>query len=94
MKSTGVVRKLDQLGRIVIPKEIRNSYDINEKDPLEIFVDGEHIILKKYSPNQACMVTGEVSPHNVVLANGKLVLSPTAIELLKSELGKQTTAIR
>ena len=45
MKSTGIVRKVDELGRIVIPMELRRTLEINEKDPVEIFVDGEEIIL-------------------------------------------------
>lgn len=48
MKSTGIVRKLDELGRVVIPKEIRNKLDIEEKDPIEIYIDGNSIILKKF----------------------------------------------
>jgi len=50
MKSTGIVRKIDDLGRMVIPKELRNTMDINVKDPMEIYVEGEKIILKKYEP--------------------------------------------
>lgn len=51
MKSTGIVRKLDELGRVVIPKEIRKTLRIKEGDPLEIFTDKEgEVILKKYSP--------------------------------------------
>jgi len=50
MKSTGVVRKVDELGRIVIPKELRKMMNINEKDPLEIYTEGDTIILKKYMP--------------------------------------------
>ena len=57
MKSTGIVRKVDELGRIVIPIELRRTLDIYEKDALEIFVDGEQIILKKYEP--ACIFCGE-----------------------------------
>lgn len=54
MKSTGIVRKVDELGRIVLPKELRVILNINEKDPLEIFVDEDNrIILKKYEP--ACI---------------------------------------
>ena len=53
LKSTGVVRKLDQLGRIVLPKELRTVLNLKEKDALEIYVDGEQIILKKYEP--ACV---------------------------------------
>lgn len=47
-KNTGIIRKVDELGRIVIPIEIRNSFKIYEKDSLEIYVDGDKIILKKY----------------------------------------------
>lgn len=51
MKATGIVRRIDDLGRIVIPKEIRRTLHIRESDPLEIFTDREgQIILKKYSP--------------------------------------------
>ena len=53
MKSTGIVRKVDELGRIVLPIALRRTLDINEKDPLEIFVDGGSIILKRYEP--ACI---------------------------------------
>ncbi len=50
MKSTGIVRKVDELGRVVIPKETRQILSISEKDSLEIFTDGDMILLKKYSP--------------------------------------------
>ena len=51
MKSTGIVRKVDELGRIVLPIELRRTLDINEKDALEIFVDGTTVVLKKYEPS-------------------------------------------
>ena len=51
MKSTGIVRKVDELGRIVLPIEMRRTLDISEKDSLEIYVDGESVILKKYHPS-------------------------------------------
>lgn len=51
MKATGIVRKVDELGRIAIPIELRRTLDIAEKDALEIYVDGEQIILKKYEPS-------------------------------------------
>jgi len=57
MKSTGIVRKVDQLGRVVIPIELRRTLGISEKDSLEIYVDGEKIILKKYEP--ACIFCHE-----------------------------------
>ena len=53
MKSTGIVRKVDELGRIVLPSELRKVLNINIKDPLEIYVSGDSIILKKYIP--ACI---------------------------------------
>ncbi|MDR1065254.1 MAG: AbrB/MazE/SpoVT family DNA-binding domain-containing protein [Oscillospiraceae bacterium] len=52
MKSTGIVRKIDELGRIVLPIEMRRTLNIAEKDPLEIYVDGSMVILKKYIPEQ------------------------------------------
>lgn len=56
MKATGIVRKVDELGRVVLPVELRRTLDIEEKDALEIFVDEETIILKKYEP--ACIFCG------------------------------------
>ncbi|HSW10233.1 MAG TPA: AbrB/MazE/SpoVT family DNA-binding domain-containing protein [Bacillota bacterium] len=56
LKSTGIVRKVDELGRVVIPIELRRTLDIEEKDALEIYVDGEKIILRKYEP--ACIFCG------------------------------------
>ena len=50
MKSTGMTRKLDVLGRIVIPKELRGTLNIGIKDPLEVFIDDDQIILRKYNP--------------------------------------------
>lgn len=56
MKSTGIVRKVDELGRIVLPIEMRRTLGINIKDALEMFTEGESIILRKYSP--ACLFCG------------------------------------
>jgi transcriptional pleiotropic regulator of transition state genes len=56
MKSTGIVRKVDELGRVVIPIELRRTLDVNEGDGLEIFVDNDRIILRKYEP--ACIFCG------------------------------------
>ena len=56
MKSTGVVRQLDNLGRVVLPIELRRTMDISVKDPLEVFVDGDDIILRKYQPG--CIFCG------------------------------------
>ncbi|PEJ23242.1 AbrB family transcriptional regulator [Bacillus pseudomycoides] len=88
MKSTGVTRKLDQLGRIVIPMELRRTLEIEEKTPLEIYVEGEKIILKKYEANSACVITGEVSDKNISLANGKITLSPAGAKFIIEQLQK------
>jgi len=56
LKSTGIVRKVDELGRVVIPIELRRTLGIDVKDALEIYVDAEKIILKKYEP--ACLFCG------------------------------------
>ncbi|MFJ8100390.1 AbrB/MazE/SpoVT family DNA-binding domain-containing protein [Lysinibacillus sp. NPDC096212] len=86
MKSTGIVRKVDDLGRVVIPIELRRTLGIGEKDSLEIFIDGDRIILKKYMANMTCAVTGEVSDNNISLLGGKLVLSPDGAQKLIAEI--------
>lgn len=80
MKSTGVVRKLDELGRIVLPIELRRTLDISVRDTLEIFVEDDKIILKKYHP--ACIFCNDA--HNVQPFKGKLVCN-SCISQLKSE---------
>lgn len=57
MKATGIVRKVDELGRIVLPIELRRNLGIEIRDPLEIYVDEDTILLKKYSP--LCILCGE-----------------------------------
>lgn len=69
MKATGIVRKLDQLGRIVIPKELRNTFDLKEDDPIEIFVEGEDIILRKYKASGSCIFCNDAS--DIVSYEGK-----------------------
>ena len=69
MKSTGIVRKVDELGRIVLPIELRRTLDIAEKDSLEIYVDGPTIVLRKYQP--ACIFCDDAK--NVVSFRGKNV---------------------
>ena len=54
MRSLGIVRNLDQLGRLVIPKETRKVFDLNEGDPVEIFTDEDKIIIRKYNPGCHC----------------------------------------
>ena len=69
MKATGIIRIVDELGRVVIPIEIRNQFNIVEKDPIEIYVDGSSIVLKKFEPN--CIFCG--STKNLVEFKNKLV---------------------
>lgn len=67
MKSTGIVRKVDELGRVVLPIELRRTLDIAEKDALEIYVDEAAIILKKYEP--ACIFCDNAK--DIVVFKGK-----------------------
>ena len=69
MKATGIVRKVDELGRVVIPVELRRTLAINEKDGLEIFVEDDRIILHKYEPS--CIFCG--SAEELTNVNGKNV---------------------
>jgi len=80
MKSTGIVRKVDELGRIVLPIEIRRTMGIDKCDSVEIFVDEEKIILKKYQP--ACIFCGNAD--NVTFFKGKLICSDCLSSLKKS----------
>ena len=74
MKSTGIIRRVDELGRVVIPIEIRNQFNIVEKDPIEIYVDGSTIILKKFEPN--CTFCGNTQ--DLLSYNNKLICKKCA----------------
>ena len=77
MKSTGIVRRVDELGRIVLPIELRRILDIGEKDALEIFVEGSTIVLKKYRPT---CVFCDTTPH-ICIFRGKNVCPKCLREL-------------
>ena len=77
MKATGIVRKIDDLGRIVLPIELRKTLGISERDALEIYVDQSSIILKKYEP--CCVFCGETDSMNNY--KGKNVCARCAVEL-------------
>ena len=77
MKATGIVRKVDELGRIVLPIELRRTLDIAERDPLEIYVDGSSIILTKYQP--ACIFCGDST--DIITYKGKNVCEACLKEL-------------
>lgn len=77
MKSTGIVRKVDELGRVVIPIELRRTLDIEEKDALEIYVDNDRIVLRKYEP--ACIFCGNAE--GVINYKGKNVCRQCLVEM-------------
>ena len=79
MKSTGVIRRVDELGRVVIPIELRTQFGISEKDPMEIYVEGSSIILKKYEPN--CIFCG--SSKKLTEFEGKPVFKKCATNIFK-----------
>lgn len=81
MKSTGIVRKVDELGRIVLPVELRRTLDIAERDPLEIFVEGDTVILRKYQPT--CIFCDET--RGIVSFKGKNVC-PSCVKKLNDIL--------
>lgn len=82
MKNTGIARKVDELGRVVIPVELRRTLGIVEGTPLDFHVDGENIVLRKHE--KSCFVTGEVSESNLELLDGRMFLSKAgASELLE-----------
>ena len=77
MKATGIVRKVDELGRIVIPIELRRTLNIKIKDTIEIYVDDDCILLKKYEP--ACIFCGNAD--DVTFFKGKLICKNCLKEL-------------
>ncbi|MBE6538161.1 MAG: AbrB/MazE/SpoVT family DNA-binding domain-containing protein [Ruminococcaceae bacterium] len=81
MKSTGIVRKIDELGRIVLPMEIRKTLDIKEKDAVEIYTDDDKIILMKYHP--ACIFCNDAD--DVIFFGGKRICR-ACIAKLKEQL--------
>lgn len=79
MKATGIVRRVDELGRVVIPIEIRNKFDIFERDQIVIFVDGSSIILKKFEPN--CIFCGNTE--NLLKYKDKMVCEKCSKEIFQ-----------
>ena len=79
MKSTGIVRKVDELGRIVLPIELRRTLNIAEKDSLEIYVEEDSIILRKYETS--CIFCGNAK--NVVNYKGKNICTACLQEMKK-----------
>jgi transcriptional pleiotropic regulator of transition state genes len=86
MKSTGIVRKVDELGRVVLPIELRRTLDIEIRSPLEIYIDGDLIILKKYEP--ACIFCGEAK--EVVNFKDKIICNGCLKELAANPSDKKS----
>jgi len=79
MKATGIVRKLDELGRVVLPCELRRVMHLKERDSLEVFVDEDKVILKKYEPG--CIFTGEYD--ELVEYQGRKISKKVVYEMAK-----------
>ena len=77
MKSTGILRKVDELGRIVLPIELRRTFDLNVKDAIEIYTDNDMIILKKFQ--RSCVFCG--SPEYVTEYKGKSICASCLAEI-------------
>lgn len=86
MKDIGIVRNVDNLGRIVLPMELRRELEIAEKDPVEIFVDGSDIILRKHGTR--CTLCGESDADQLLSYNGKTVCKACAAKLGRLAQGK------
>lgn len=82
MKSTGITRKLDSLGRIVLPSELRNLLNINIKDEIEIYTEGDYIILKKYE--NSCVFCGEMK--NLLKYKDKHICKDCKLSLLNKTI--------
>ncbi|OTW90685.1 AbrB family transcriptional regulator [Bacillus thuringiensis serovar cameroun] len=90
MKNTGVARKVDELGRVVIPVELRRTLGIAEGTALDFHVDGENIVLRKHG--KSCLVTGQVSESNIELLDGRMFLSREGARELLDILQKSEKA--
>ncbi|MGM0924686.1 MAG: AbrB/MazE/SpoVT family DNA-binding domain-containing protein [Bacillota bacterium] len=87
MKNTGIIRRPDHLGRIVLPKEMRILLGLTAKEPVLFWIEGETIVCRRHHPD-ACHFTGVISENNYKLANGKIVLTRYAAKQLAREIKK------
>lgn len=89
MRATGVTRKIDALGRVVIPREILKNLDILLGDPMEFFVEDDKIIVKKYEPKNTCVISGVIADDNINICNGKIILSKKIAGDIAREIQKE-----
>lgn len=83
-KATGIVRRVDDLGRVVIPKELRRVYGIADGDPVEIFTTGEEIVLRKYVPSTGCTFCGTVTEYYAEMGDHRIC--PGCAEMILERL--------
>lgn len=84
MKATGIVRRIDELGRVVIPKEIRRTLRLREGDPLEVFTDRDELMLKKYSPIASLEKLGDATAKSLSDLSGHLAVICDTDEVLSA----------
>ena len=82
MKSTGIIRKLDELGRVVIPKEIRKKLNIDQRDSIEIYIEGNSIILKKYE--SSCIFCGNTAHSSELISYKDKLICKKCISQIKN----------
>ncbi|GKV69478.1 putative transition state regulator Abh [Sporosarcina sp. NCCP-2716] len=85
MRNLGIIRKVDSLGRIVLPKELRETLRISTGQPLEFFTEDDQLIMRSYKIREACAVTGEITAENFKLSSG-IYVSPRGAEILLREI--------
>lgn len=88
MDEAGIKKRVDSVGRIVIPKEFRRVLNIESGDMMEVLIESGHIIVKK-AVGTKCLITGQMSDNMIKLADGKIVVSPEGAKLLRSEITKE-----
>ncbi len=92
MKSTGIVRSVDNLGRIVLPIELRRTMGLSVGDPLEIFVDGENVVFRKYRPG--CIFCGEADPQKIKIVGirGKIICRNCTSQIIDANISADLVA--
>jgi transcriptional pleiotropic regulator of transition state genes len=87
LKATGIIRRIDDLGRVVIPKELRKVYEWGEGDPLEIFTTDQGVVLRKYVPRDACKICEGPSLEYVVVGSSTRICLSCAKTIARAAQG-------
>ncbi|MEK3805379.1 MULTISPECIES: AbrB/MazE/SpoVT family DNA-binding domain-containing protein [unclassified Metabacillus] len=91
MRTQTVLRKMDSEGRVTLPQKWRKYLGIKRYDHVEIFADHHSITIRKFEPQKKCFITGKIDPDNFVCCDGKVVLSPEGVDILKNRLAGSTS---